>query len=188
MGTFTHPLTNKTYLFGSDVNNGKVERFRVDNLNTIQRTNSTFNWTVPIEMQGSWKFDDNLLDASGNNHGVFVGGSPTYVNGLEGKALSLNGQNQSVQVASPLSIDSSYTISAWIKPTDVTNTNILVRVGNHGDMAVLRLNSSGQFEHSASAILEGASRICDGHYRGEARRMVPRRGRSATRWHGATVC
>ena len=76
-------------MYGSDISNGKAERFRVDNLNTIQRTQGNFNWTYSIgDPVERWTFDGKLQDSIGHNDGTFFGGSPNYAYGSKARPLT----------------------------------------------------------------------------------------------------
>ena len=76
--------------------------------------------TVPGRLEAHWTFDeetdDRVLDASGGGlNGTLVNGS-TYVAGVSGLALRLNGTNQYVTFGNPaaLRLTGSMTVSAWI--------------------------------------------------------------------------
>ncbi|MGH7243293.1 MAG: LamG-like jellyroll fold domain-containing protein [Phycisphaerales bacterium] len=68
---------------------------------------------------GHWRFDGDTLDSSGlANHGVFFGSTPTYVAGISGEALELNGTTDFVRVANASSLNpiSAMSLVAWLKP------------------------------------------------------------------------
>ena len=66
-------------------------------LNNISRTLIGFIFLTFVSISWAatvvnYSFNDNLNDDSGHNHhGVLSGGTATYVTGLSGKALALNG-------------------------------------------------------------------------------------------------
>ena len=74
---------------------------------------------------GYWSFEEGAGnqagDMSGRGNNGTVSGSPTWVDGKRGKALSLNGNNQYVNVgsSSPLQITGDLSISAWINMNSV---------------------------------------------------------------------
>jgi hypothetical protein len=71
---------------------------------------------------GWWKFDDNTNDSAGTNHGT-ANGLPGYVAGMDGQAISLDGVNDYVSVASVgISGAAPRTIAGWAK-ADVTEMN-----------------------------------------------------------------
>lgn len=83
-------------------------------------------------------------------------GPATYVTGQIGRAISLDGLDDSVTI--PYSTDASaYTIAAWVKSsnpwytTNVTSGNIIARTDANGTLVnvsdQIRINSSGKFEH-----------------------------------------
>ena len=149
VGAVTNPLTGKTYMVGSDIAMGKGDRFRVDNLSTIQRSNASFSWSVPVDISGRWQFDDNLIDSAAHNDGTLSSGTPTYVYGPQGKAIDLNGAGQGVVI--PYSSSNvAYTVSAWVRATNPNAVNIVALSGGaflSGGMAQLRINKNGKFEH-----------------------------------------
>lgn len=81
---------------------------------------------VTTNRAGYWKFDDGsgatATDSSGNgNNGTLINTPSWITNGKISGALSLNGTNQSVQVADAASLRmaTSFTIAAWVKPDAV---------------------------------------------------------------------
>ncbi len=65
-----------------------------------------------------WKFENNANDSAGANNGV-IGGSPSYVSGKFGQAISLDGDDY-VDFGNPSSLNfgtGDWTVSAWIKTT-----------------------------------------------------------------------
>ena len=65
---------------------------------------------------GHYKLDGNANDETGNNPGTEMG-SPTYVAGVFGQAISLNGAGDYVSIAneSNFDINGSITVAAWIQ-------------------------------------------------------------------------
>jgi hypothetical protein len=85
-----------------------------------------------------YQFDGNANDSSGNNlHGTAYGG-PSYVAGVFGQALNLDGINDYVDCGnSPLfNITSKITLAAWVKTNDSGN-------GEHNDYIVKGDHSYG---------------------------------------------
>lgn len=151
IGAFTHPLTGITYVSISDISNGKAERYRMDNVDTIQRQQGNFQWKYATQTVARWKFDDTLQDTIEHRDGTFFGGTASYVYGQHGKAIDLDGSNDRVEMPSTANY-SAYTISAWVNASDTTNVNIIARVSSAGGplsaaIHSLRINNSGQFEH-----------------------------------------
>ncbi|HEX8876692.1 MAG TPA: LamG-like jellyroll fold domain-containing protein [Phycisphaerales bacterium] len=67
---------------------------------------------------GWWRFDGNVLDASGLGHdGTFFGGTPNFVTGKDGLALELDGADDFVRVANTAALNPSAAISlvAWAR-------------------------------------------------------------------------
>ncbi len=66
-------------------------------------------------------FDGNADDSSGNAHNGTINGAPTYVAGVEGQAINLNGTTDYVVVGSVgISGAAARTISGWAKPDTLT--------------------------------------------------------------------
>ena len=115
---------------------------------------------VGADSDGLWTFNSTLNDSAGSNNGGFNGGaSPTYDTGRIGNAIDLDGTDDYVNI--PYATDpSEYTIMAWVKPTDVTNVDIISRTDGLGSYShQLRINSDGKFEHFT---WDGAARIVTG--------------------------
>lgn len=70
---------------------------------------------------GEWHLDGNANDTSGNGNDGTENGSPIYVAGKCGQALSLDGIDDYVEVGHDDSLDVTvaYTIEAWVNLTDV---------------------------------------------------------------------
>ncbi len=80
-----------------------------------------------------WRMDDvsgtTLLDNTGTNDGVITGAIQTYA-GQVGKAMSFDGVDDYVQIASADSINfnqQDFTILAWVKTSSVTNQNVVTK-------------------------------------------------------------
>ena len=61
-----------------------------------------------------YTFDDTVNDSAGSNHGT-IGGNPTYVSGKIGKAISMDGNDDYVNVSSNIGSATDFTITGWIK-------------------------------------------------------------------------
>ncbi|MFH1370217.1 MAG: LamG-like jellyroll fold domain-containing protein [Planctomycetota bacterium] len=69
------------------------------------------------DMVALYKFEGNANDSSGNNHHGIEKGSPSYVAGVSGQAIALNGKNSFVDCGTDASFDigSQITVACWIK-------------------------------------------------------------------------
>ncbi len=80
---------------------------------------------------GFWKMNEssgNILDYSGyGNDGTPSGGVTYGVDGKSGDALSFDGNDDVIEIqhSAPISINIPYSISAWIKPSDVSGMGII---------------------------------------------------------------
>ncbi len=80
-----------------------------------------------------WSFDGDTNDDFGTNDGV-ASGSPTYATGTQGQALSLDGNDDYIEIPHDSSLDltASFTISAWVKKgEDWRQQTILSKGGNY---------------------------------------------------------
>jgi hypothetical protein len=74
---------------------------------------------ISTGLVGHWKFDNTTNDSAGTNHGTFNGGTPSYITGKLGQALSFDGSDDYVNLNTPASTfisASTGSISLWIKP------------------------------------------------------------------------
>ena len=163
LAAFTHPTTGKTYVYAQDVLFGKSERHRIDNMDTIQRQSGSFIWSAPPDLRGYWALDNNLTDLVGLNSGAFNGGTETYAPGKNGDAIDLSGDDDYVSIPYAGSFP-TYTISAWVKPANVTSVNILGRTDANGPTTALanqiRINADGKFEHYTP--INGVAKVVTG--------------------------
>jgi hypothetical protein len=134
--------SGKVYAYVQDVHIGQDVRYRIDNLDGVTSlTGSNFTWgQVPLVNSGYWTFDSNLTDLSGGNNGIFNssnGGAAGYTAGKIGNAIDLGAAdgvnpNDFVRIMDAGN-PTAYTITAWVKPTDVTNVNVIYRGNNTED-------------------------------------------------------
>ena len=97
---------------------------------------------------------DEYKDSSGNNiNGIGGAGAPTQtparVVGKIGYGQQFDGSNDWIQFLDTFD-PTTYTISAWVKPTDITSTNIVVRSTSDPTVSwsgQLRITSDSKFEH-----------------------------------------
>ncbi|WP_242918056.1 LamG-like jellyroll fold domain-containing protein [Pontibacter liquoris] len=100
---------------------------------------------------GNWKMDEGsgttLADASEYNNKATTTGNPTWVTGVLGQAVKLDGATQyaTVSNSASLSITGSITLAAWIKP-EKTATQYILKKGIQGstDGYELSLASTGR--------------------------------------------
>ena len=146
IGAFTHPVTGNIYVYAEDSFYGKATRFRMDNMSTIQRTQGTFTYAASADPVVHLELDGNVNDVAGGHNGTIVG-TPIYVTGHAGNAISLDGVDDYVNV--PYAADfTGYTIAAWVKVNTVNNANIISRSDGSGYNASqeIRINN-GKFDH-----------------------------------------
>src|SRR5262249_44492750 len=110
-----------------------------------------------------------------DGHDGTVANGATFVSGLRGQALQLNGSNQYVNVpdSAGLEVSTGFTLEAWISPTDVNNyRQIISKFGNQGQWAYqiglapggkLRTDFSGDGTHY-DALLSPANTIVTGQW------------------------
>jgi hypothetical protein len=108
----------------------------------------TATTAVTPTLAGWWKLDNDVKDSSGNGNDGTIAGTPTYVAaGKIGAALKLNGTTEYVNCSNgaSLNITDAVTLSAWVQPTDITNTAYQDIVGK-GDHAYSIRTGSGQIQ------------------------------------------
>ena len=159
---FVQPLTGKMYVYTEEVYFGQSLRFRVDNLATIQRSQGTFTYTAPTGPTHRWTMDGNLNDSAGTSTSTFNGGSPNYSAGTSGSALNLQGSQYVDMSADPDCM--AFTITAWVKPSTVSNVNIIAGMTNgypNNESQQLRINANSHFEARShdSLIVAGTTEV-----------------------------
>ncbi|MGE5770394.1 MAG: PQQ-dependent sugar dehydrogenase, partial [Betaproteobacteria bacterium] len=128
---FNHNIEARTQTAGSTFytfaswSDGGAQQHTIAVPPTPQSYVATFNSApLPTGLVGAWGLNEGagtaVSDSSGNgNHGTLVGTGATWdASGKYGSALSFNGSSGIVTVpqASSLSMASSYTVEAWVKP------------------------------------------------------------------------
>jgi len=104
----------------------------------------------PECLAGLWPMDEGsgptIIDSSANGNDGAIFGAPTWVTGVTGLALDLNGTSDHVRVPDDATLDitGEITLAAWIKPEKV-GTQYLVKkaVINVADGYELSLSTSG---------------------------------------------
>lgn len=78
----------------------------------------TFTTGQSPQLIGHWTFDNTLEDSAGSADGVFSDGSPTYVTGQFGSAISLDGINDHVVLGDSsdlnFGIGTDFTVALWV--------------------------------------------------------------------------
>lgn len=78
-------------------------------------------WLSTTPLFANWRFENNYLDESNNYHGTPTG-SPTFVQGYAGRAISFTPfSGQMVSTAYIPLVQRSFAMNAWIYPTGLTN-------------------------------------------------------------------
>lgn len=95
-----------------------------------------------------YKFDDDYQDSGGNNnHGTAIG-NPQFVDGIIGRAVSLDGSNDYIEIKNSPSLEniteSSFTFSSWYyaneKPPDIAKRDshtLICKQGYHVGISFL---------------------------------------------------
>ncbi len=144
--TDIHPVTTSGILkIGDDDDNdyhlkGKIDDVRIYNtaLTAEEIASHYYEHSWKLNLTAHWKFDEGsgqiAGDDSGNSHDGTLGDSsgvdehdPSWVDGIDGKALEFDGVDDYVIIPHHESFmfDSSYSLFAWIKPNriDWNSTN-----------------------------------------------------------------
>ena len=90
----------------------------------------------PNYLVAYWSFDEGsgntAYDGSGNgNDGTIIG--TTWSEGIYGKALYFDGDNDYVNFTSPVLNTPSYSICAWVKPDSITGGTDMYVIANGGE-------------------------------------------------------
>jgi hypothetical protein len=102
-------------------------------------------------LKGLWDMSDAVTDASGAGNNGTVIGSPTYVAGIAGKALSLSGTAQAFHCGNPASLQptNEFTFCAWIYPrgsgSDAAGGNIVGKYSTSGWIFYLYTGAQGLY-------------------------------------------
>jgi len=110
---------------------------------------------------GQWQFDEGsgttVVDSSGAGHAGTVSGNPTWVSGVKGSALRLDGNGDYVTVADAPSLDLSgaMSIAVWVRP-EKTATQYVVKKGTSSvDGYEIGLSSAGKIFFRLNAVSSG---------------------------------
>jgi hypothetical protein len=97
-----------------------------------------------------WSMDEGsgliLVDSSGSNNNGRIAGSPSWVSGVRGLALNLNGANQyaAVRDTATLHFTNAITLAAWISPTFTVATTSRI-------LAKAQMDANNGFELSLAS-------------------------------------
>jgi len=88
----------------------------------------------PGDLVGWYRMDGDVTDASGNGFNATASGSPTYMTGMDGQALSLNGTSQFAYVPhnAAFSMTNALTLATWVNPAQEGTQNLLSKSTNGG--------------------------------------------------------
>ena len=151
VGAIQNPLTGEIFVYGEEVYYGKADRYRIDGLNTIVRSQGNFAYVANDSPDGRWTFDNNTLnDSIGTNNGTYVGGTPSFTTGRLGNALNMLAANADYVDLPHAKNSDEYTVSLWVKPVVTTSVNIITRTNASGPTSALssqiRLDANGRFQ------------------------------------------
>ena len=95
-------------------------------------------------MTAWWKLDENtgtqVADATGNGHNATLSSGTAWTPGKLGSGISIASSTQMATTASNKPVPSTFTISAWMNPTNKNGIDTLLSFGN---VAAFRCNNSG---------------------------------------------
>ena len=108
---------------------------------------ATVNITVTSpwsDMTAWWKLDENTgtsaADSTGNGHSITLNGGTTWTTGKLGSAINVSSSSQTAITASGKAVPSTFTLTAWMRPTNASGIDTLF---SFGSAAALRTNGSG---------------------------------------------
>lgn len=103
------------------------------------------------------RFQDDVTDSSGTGNNGAVIGAPTYVAGIQGKAISLNGSSQAVEFGDPVGLrpTAQFSLCCWVKPagagSDGNGGNIVGKYGANGWILYTYSASTGNLYYQENA-------------------------------------
>jgi hypothetical protein len=132
---------------GGEATHGTIDEVRIYNrAMSAGEIKRLYNLTKPkilsantIGLVGYWSFDEGLGtkagDMSGWGNNGTASGSPAWVEGKRGKALSFDGSSDNVSLPDPgtdsiFDITNELSIFAWIKPNELNGYNVIVEKQN----------------------------------------------------------
>ncbi|HEX5076793.1 MAG TPA: LamG-like jellyroll fold domain-containing protein, partial [Gemmatimonadaceae bacterium] len=102
---------------------------------TVDSNTATVSLTVgPASLRGEWLMNGNASDSSTYGSNATLVGSPPFVAGRVGQALSLNGSTQYATVADAphLDLTTGLTMAAWINPAAAATQNLIKKAVTAG--------------------------------------------------------
>lgn len=105
---------------------------------------SAFCISSNAALVGHWQLEGNANDSAGSNHGSTIS-SPSYFSGIIGQAVDLDGIGQTVSIPhhSALKPSSQITISAWVKPADLSPHRQIYRKEDGSNRHLLMFDNRG---------------------------------------------
>jgi hypothetical protein len=134
------------------------------NLTALPIKPSEANLSLLMHFDNRSEYGENgthVFDFSRNgNNGTMQDNAFINSSGKFGKAVQLDGSGDNVSVMDAAE-PNAYTLSAWVKPNDVTSVNIIVRTPTGGPTSgwshQLRITSGSKFEHYLYDYVSGKS-------------------------------
>ena len=117
------------------VSAGAVTSYTFMSVTTDHTIAASFAPDAPSgDLVGWWKMDGDVTDASSYANHATAFGSPTFVAGMVGQALNLNGTSQYAAAPDNASLDltNGLTLATWVKPTLEATQNLISKSTNGG--------------------------------------------------------
>jgi hypothetical protein len=148
-----------------------------------------------------YTLDNNVQDSSGNNLNGTIAGNPTYVTGVAGMALSLDGVDDYVNCGNDARFDitEQITLAAWVNTADAGNgeNNPFVGKGDHTYAIKHSANDELQFfiydgawftaNVNVDSSFDGDWQFVAGTYDGSELKLYINGGVGAVRAHVGTI-
>jgi len=87
---------------------------------------NTNRFLSDANLQGYWRFENDVTDTSSNSYDLTASGTPTYTSGKFNQSIVLNGSSQYAEIAdasaSNLEISSDQTWSVWVNPDTIPSS------------------------------------------------------------------
>jgi len=109
-----------------------------------QKFSASLNHAIRDELLGEWMFENDVNDSSGAGHNGTINGNPAYVSGVNGSALSFDGNDDiDCVVGAPIN-PGKITVGVWINIPDGTaaERSIVETGASPGGGILLRASSN----------------------------------------------
>lgn len=91
--------------------------------------------TLSDGLSAYWQFEGDGTDSSGNGHDMTVNGDASFVTGILGQAVSLDGAGDYLRTTTDVLMGTEFTMAAWIQPAAYGSSQQIFSKGSTGETA-----------------------------------------------------